>query len=137
MKMKLNELKIIRLQRTLIGFTLATAIILLIASCYYDKEEQLYPQLNSACDTTNVRFSTKIQPILSLYCYGCHSNANAASFGNNIKLENYSDVVVNINRVYGAIMHQTGYSPMPKNGSMLSDCSRTMFAIWIRNGPAQ
>ena len=113
------------------------AIILFViffASCYYDSEEALYPSYNSSCDTTNVTFSGSITPILSSNCWGCHSNSNAASFGNNIKLENYSDVTAQINSILPAIKQTGTISPMPKNGTKLSACSISKFDIWVRIG---
>ncbi len=107
---------------------------LLLLSCYYDKEELLYPAVSAGCDTTNVTFTRTIYPVLSDYCFGCHSNANAAAFGNNIRLETYNDVVAELPRVTGALAHQPGYSAMPKNSAPLSDCVLTQFALWKNNG---
>ena len=102
-------------------------------SCYYDTEEQLYPQLSSGCDTTNVTFTKNIVPILSSYCNSCHSNANAATYGSGIKLETYSDVNANITRIYNSVMHLSAH-PMPKNSSMLNDCALKQISIWKNSG---
>lgn len=58
------------LRKTL--FLLFTAVILLVNGCYYDNEEELYP--NSFCDTTDVTYSTNIEPIVMRNCAvpGCH-----------------------------------------------------------------
>jgi hypothetical protein len=109
-------------------------IIFIAGSCYYDNEEALYPELNTSCDTSNVTFSGTIVSILSNSCYSCHSNATAASSGNNIRLENYSDVVARAVAIEGSIKHQGSYSPMPKNGGTIKVCSITRFDIWVRNG---
>lgn len=113
-----------------------TTITLLVVSCYYDKEELLYPQLNTVCDTTNVTFTKNIVPILSNYCWSCHSNANAAASGSNFKLENYSDVKAMLERVYNSVTHQSAY-PMPKNSGMLNTCIITQFTLWKNNGAPQ
>jgi mono/diheme cytochrome c family protein len=113
---------------------LSVITIAMVASCYYDNEEALYPSYNSTCDTTNVTYSGTIAPILSSNCLSCHSNANAASFGNNIRLENYADVVSRAPAIEGSIKHTGNYSPMPKNGGKLKDCSITQFDIWVKNG---
>jgi hypothetical protein len=113
--------------------TLVTILVFTI-SCYYDNEEALYPSLSSSCDTTNVTFSGKIVPMMENSCLSCHSNATAASAGNNIRLENYADIKAQTASVSGAI-HQTGnLSPMPKNGGKLNACLLNQFDIWIRNG---
>jgi cytochrome c5 len=113
---------------------LSLVLLTLYYSCYYDNEELLYPQVSSNCDTTNVTYKSSVSTILGNYCYSCHSNSVASSYGGNIKLQDYADVKSNINRVYGAIMHQNGYSAMPKGGSKLSDCSIQTIKIWMDAG---
>lgn len=108
--------------------------ISLIASCYYDNEEALYPSYNTACDTTNVTFSITISSMLNNNCLSCHSNAKAAANGNNIRLENYSDVVAKQPVITGSINHAAKYSPMPKNGVKLKSCLLNQFDIWVRKG---
>ena len=122
------------MSRTLIPLAVIIIFYLVCTSCYYDNEEALYPSLTTSCDTSNVTFNGTIVPILSNNCYSCHSNTTAAAQGNNIRLENYSDVVNRAVAVAGAIKHSGSYSPMPKNGGMLKPCSISLFDIWIRNG---
>jgi len=118
-----------------LSYLLVLILVSLAArSCYYDNEEWLYPELGSGCDTVNVTFTATIKPMLSSNCFSCHSNSTAPSFGNNIKLENYADVVSSSAAVKGAINHTGGYSPMPKNGGKMSSCILTQFDIWIKNG---
>jgi len=109
-------------------------ILFLASSCYYDNEEALYPSLNSSCDTTNVTFSGKIAPMLAGNCLSCHSNAVAASVGNNIKLENYADVKSRITAISGSIKQNGSYSSMPKNGGKLNTCLINQFDIWVTKG---
>jgi mono/diheme cytochrome c family protein len=109
-------------------------ILLLAASCYYDNEEALYPTLNSSCDTTNVTFSGKIVSMLANNCLSCHSNATAASAGNNIRLQDYADVKARTTAITGSIKHTGTYSPMPKNGGKLNACLITQFDKWVKNG---
>jgi hypothetical protein len=113
---------------------LVTVFVIAFSSCYYDNMETLYPVLNSTCDTTAVTFSTSIAPLLSSSCYSCHSNATAASFGSNIKMESYADVKTNAVAIAGSIKHTGSYSPMPKNGGQLNTCSIQLFDIWVRRG---
>lgn len=107
---------------------------MVFASCYYDNEEALYPSLSTACDTLNVTFTATIFPILDNSCLSCHSNAKAPSMGNNIPLENYADVKSRKANIAGSIKHIGVYSPMPKNGGKIKDCSITQFDIWVRKG---
>lgn len=53
-------------------------LILIFKSCSWDNEETLYPGPEE-CDTTNVSYTTDIVPILSGYCYSCHSNLDPCS----------------------------------------------------------
>jgi len=110
--------------------------ILFFSGCYYDSQEYMFPQLGSDCDTTNVTYSGTVQPILSSSCLSCHSNSTAASYGANIKLENYSDVLIRVNdgKLYGSIAQTGSFSPMPKNSSKLSDCKISSVKIWIDAG---
>jgi len=112
----------------------SAVITIFCLACYYDNEEYLYPEMNNDCDTTNVTFSGTISVMLDNYCLSCHSNANAANFGNNIRLEDYADVKANSQDVLGSIKHESGFSPMPKGGAQLNDCLVTQFEIWVNNG---
>jgi len=44
-------------------------ITLILSSCYYDNQESLYGNPNPVCDTTAVKYSTHILPILETNCY--------------------------------------------------------------------
>ena len=120
------------MKRTLV--LLASVITVIAVACYYDSEEALYPSLSASCDTLNVTFSGTVAPLLNSNCYSCHSNATAASFGNNIKLENYTDVKTNAVAVKGSINFMGTYSHMPKNGGQLKACSLRQFDIWVSQG---
>jgi hypothetical protein len=113
---------------------LILVFIIAFASCYYDNEEALYPSLNSACDTLNVTFTATIFPILDNNCLSCHSNSTAASLGNGIPLQNYSDVKARIVNIIGSINFKGTYVHMPKNGGKIKACSLTQFDIWVRKG---
>ncbi|MFA6235674.1 MAG: hypothetical protein WC824_16005 [Bacteroidota bacterium] len=106
----------------------------LLTGCYYDSEEALYPRINDSCDTTDVTYAGSIVPILVNFCHSCHSNANAATFGENIRLQNYADVKANLEKLYGAITWTYGNSQMPKDSGKLSDCSIRTFEIWMAQG---
>jgi len=111
-------------------------IVALIAGCYYDNEEWLYPNPDLTCDTTGVAYSKSVVPILQTNCYSCHSSKQAAAYGNNIDVEKYSSLKQSINSgsFYGAVIHKSGYSPMPKGGARLDTCSLTKIKIWIDKG---
>jgi mono/diheme cytochrome c family protein len=106
------------------------AIALSITGCYYDNEEDLYPGSNS-CDTSKVTYSGTVAPVFATYCNSCHSGNNPSGA---ISTDNYNSVKTNISVINGAIKHQSGYSPMPKGSSKLSDCDLAKIDIWVRQG---
>lgn len=107
-----------------------------ITSCYYDSEESLNPATQNSCDLTNVTFSATVKPILQASCYGCHSNQNAASSGDGIKLENYSDVqnIAKNGKLMGVLKHSSGYKAMPLGGAKLNDCDISKLQTWVNAG---
>jgi hypothetical protein len=117
-----------------LGFLLA--FILFGTSCYYDKAEELYPP--GDCDTATVGWSATVKPILQNRCYACHNAASANVSGAGIALEPYSNLQSFLNSnsqaFLGAIQHGSGYSPMPKGGSKLSDCELLQINQWIAGG---
>lgn len=109
-----------------------------LTSCYYDNEEDLYPGDGQPCDTTNVTFSGTVFPVISANCTSCHSGAVPQG---NISLVNYATISAqakidpgNAGSLYGAISHNPGNSPMPKNGNKLTDCTIMQIKKWIDEG---
>ena len=109
---------------------------LFLSGCYYEVETELYPQdPNQTCDTLNVSYAARIEPIISTNCYVCH--AGNAIAGGNIMLEGYENLKnVDGARLYGAISHTSG-SPMPKGGNKLPDCDIAAIKKWIDSGKPQ
>jgi len=115
--------------RKMLFFLVLGLIILGFSTCYYNNEETLY-SING-CDTTNSTFQATIAPIFETNCLRCHGNAIALSNGGGIRLQDYADVKTHLDRAYGAMSHQEGYLPMPKDMSVLIDeCSIRKVRIW-------
>jgi len=104
----------------------------LLGGCYYDNEEDLYPQ-SSQCDTTNVTYEAKIAPIMENNCNSCHSGVSPNA---GVITDNFDDLktIADNGQLWGAVNHEPGYSPMPKNGEQLPDCELQQIRIWIDNG---
>jgi len=121
-----------KLSSLVTAFTTLIVIALSVSGCYYDKEELLYPG-NSVCDSTAVKYSTAVLPIMSASCYSCHAG-NFPSGG--IKLDTYSDLRVQAlnGKLYGSISHSAGYSQMPKNLPQLSACKIATIKGWVDAG---
>ena len=127
---------------TLKSFTpMLLALLLLgllaaLSGCYADNEEDLYPKApTSSCDTTDVKYSTTVKPIIEANCAtaGCHAG-NPAPGGYNFETHAGLLVTINNGRLLGSIRHASGYSPMPKNAAKLPDCSINQIAAWVNAG---
>ena len=108
--------------------------LLLTSSCYYDNEENLFPTLSNECDTSSMSYSLDVQPLLSINCYDCHSNLNSPALGNNINLEDLSNVRALADQILSSINHESGVSPMPKGSYKLHKCDLLIFEAWISKG---
>ena len=119
------------MKKTLIGICICA---LIITGCYRDVEEQLYPGEGGACDTAGVTYSGAVVSLLtSNGCLSCHSGG-APSGG--VLLNSYTSVrAVALNgKLYGAINHSAGFSPMPKGGNKMNSCSINKIKAWIDAG---
>ena len=108
-------------------------LILLLAGCYYDNEEELY---NCAADPATTKYSTTIAPILTSYsCTGCHSGASPSG-GYNLTIYSGVKTVAENGKLWGAINHLPGFSPMPQGGGKMSGCDIKKIKTWIDAGAA-
>lgn len=109
-------------------------LLFFFSSCYYDKEDQLYPS-SGICDTTTpVTYTASVVPLLQQYCYSCHGGT--ASSGAGILMGTYgTDKAMALNgSLYGSISHAGAYSPMPKGQSKMTDCQISKVKKWIDAG---
>lgn len=114
-----------------------TIILLLTTTattgCYYDKEEELYPN-TAPCTTEWVTYSVTVAGLINNYgCLGCH--AGSAPDGN-INLQGYTNVaaVAKSGRLYGSISHSPGFQAMPKGANKMSACDINRVKVWIDAG---
>ena len=113
-------------------FILLMFSVTLGTGCYYDVEEELYP--NGNCDTTQVKYTTTIRGLLNNYgCMGCHVGGSASG---GIFLENYIQVKASVSngKLWGAINHLPGFSPMPQGANKMNSCDINKFKAWIDSG---
>ena len=105
------------------------------AGCYYNIEEELYPNTPAGpCELTNVTFSATINTILiSNGCMGCHGGAFPAG---NISLAGHAQVKQKADdgALWGAINHLPGFSPMPQGGHKMNSCDISKIKAWIDAG---
>ena len=120
-------------------FVLSLAVSVSLTSCYYDTEEELYPDSGSVvCDTISVSYTNDIVPIMNSKCStpGCHAGANAAA---GIPLETYAGVKEYIDadkaRFISSIIWDGNASTMPKGASTkMIDCNINTIKAWINSG---
>ena len=114
------------------SFIIGLIVLISLNSCYYDSVEELYPQ-PPVCDTSGVTYSGTVKPIIDANCTDCHSGSVPAG---NISLANYNEVVVAAQNgsLLGTIRHDNGWSPMPKNGNKIDDCSIKKLEVWVDSG---
>ena len=115
------------------AISISFIIGVLISSCYRDVEELLYP-VNGTCDTNNIAYAATVVPILrSNGCLGCHSGGAPSG---NISLEGYSNIriVAQNGKLFGAISHSPGFSPMPQGGNKMSACNINKIKAWLDAG---
>lgn len=106
-----------------------------VSSCYFDKEEILY---NGICDTSAVSYSQTIVPVLSLYCYRCHSEVNAPLNGEGLILEGYNNLSIYLQQneqvIINAVKQNGLAKPMPDDGSKIDKCSIAYIEAWVLQG---
>jgi hypothetical protein len=116
---------------------LLVAISAIFTKCYYDSIEYLHPELSVNCDTSVYTYKDTVRSILQYYCNECHSNANAASMGKNVKLEDSTDVVKEVGfGLMHAIKHDDPkFIPMPYQRPALSSCNIAIIQKWVDKLP--
>lgn len=96
---------------------------------------QATEKIDSSCDTLNLTYKD-IQPIIEKNCYKCHSGNAADELFN---LETYAQVKEkgDAGKLFGAINHLSGYTPMPRKAPKLQGCELAKMNAWINNGMTQ
>ena len=111
-------------------------VLFLFNACYYDKKDQVYPQVVlAACDTANVSYSVTVTNILNANCNSCHG-ASANTLGAGIFLNTYASVkpYITSGRLVNSILQNGAASPMPKNMAKMDVCSINKIIIWVNKG---
>ena len=106
-------------------------LCILASACRHDPVVQ--PQNENSCDSTNVSFEKSVLPILIRHCNGCHSSGVQT---HGIILDKYEDVRIFAleGSLYGAILQNGDYAPMPYSASKLDNCSIAVIHNWISEG---
>lgn len=85
------------------------------------------------CDTSDVKYSNAVKPILDQNCVSCHSGSSPSG---GFALDTYDNVKpwAENAMLYNAVAHINGASPMPKGGNKLDDCKIRKIKKWIDAG---
>lgn len=113
--------------------TIGMLLAILATGCYYDKEEELYPN-TAPCNTENVTYSITVAGLINSYgCLSCHAGPTPDG---NINLQGYTNVatVAKSGRLYGSISHSPGFQAMPQGGNKMSSCDINRVKAWIDAG---
>jgi hypothetical protein len=105
--------------------------LLYLSGCSKNNAVQLSG--GATCDTTNVKYSTQVLPILQNNCYRCHQGPGASS---GIDFSNYADFKgwSESGYVVGDITSAPDFTPMPYGGPPLSTCEINTIVAWIHQG---
>ena len=85
------------------------------------------------CDTDNVSYAQTVRPVIQTHCQGCHSG-NPPAGGIDLSTHAGVETVADNGRLYGAIAHLDGFSPMPQGGNKLPDCTIEQIESWVNAG---
>ena len=109
--------------------------LFLAVSCSKSSEDKLNQNGGTICDTTNMKYSTDVVPILQANCYSCHGNGNTAGSGG-IALDSYAGLKKYADNGFlaGNITHAAGYIGMPYGRPKLPDCEINTILDWISRG---
>ena len=113
---------------------LASTVLLLSNGCYYDNQEELYP--NSFCDTVNISYSGAIEPIIQAKCAtpGCHVAGGSGS-GDFTTYAGVLGKIQNNGPFLASIRQSPDAIPMPPAGSnQLRSCEVRKIELWIAAG---
>lgn len=88
---------------------------------------------STACDTTNVLYTTQIIPLMAVHCTGCHggpSPQGGIDLSARSTVENYA----RNGKLLGAMSRSAGFIAMPPSGPRVNDCAITTIKAWISQG---
>ena len=110
---------------------LAVLFATALPGCYYDNEEELYP--NSFCDTVNVTYSGSISKIIESKCAtpGCHV-AGGTGTGNFTVFSELKEQVDN-GRLLPSVRREAEAVPMPPDGALRA-CEVRQLELWVAAG---
>jgi hypothetical protein len=121
-------------------FFIAT-ILFFIASCSFDKSDELKPEPPVINDTVQIRFSKDIVPILQTYCYGDGEQRCHVTNTNQYAAFDFSTCWILSDVAKDGLLDDRVFSPeadMPPLNSFspqqLSDTALQILNLWVEQG---
>jgi len=112
-------------------FSLALLLVSFIAC---SDDEEMMVSGTPLCEVDGLTYTNAISSIINTSCAlsGCHASNTTATF----PMGNYDETfaAVGFGRIIGAINHEPGFAPMPRNASQLDDCTIDRITAWINDG---
>ncbi len=95
------------------------------------RNNQCSEQSGSLCDTTMVRYTNFVRPLIQGKCQGCHGGSNPQG---GVDLSSYAKTKVfgQNGKLLSAITRTSNW--MPKNGQKLDACSISKIQAWVKAG---
>jgi hypothetical protein len=125
------------MKKTILYISVCMIVMLMIFlnACTKQNEQTLISDSGSqtTCDTTNMSYSTDINPILENNCVSCHNTTQA---NDGVILTDYNNVLIQINNgnLVNVIEHNPGYPEMPQGLPQLSSCTINKIVAWVNRG---
>lgn len=120
------------MHRRLLPLFLAAIGLASLPGCYYDNEEELYP--NTYCDTSAVTWSGTIEPLIQSSCAipGCHVPGAQSP-----ALTSYTAVkaVADDGKLHGVVVAGSPFF-MPPSGKLRA-CDQIRVQAWVAAGAPQ
>lgn len=104
---------------------------LLFSSCSKDQTPEIVI-INNVCDSIPKSFANDVKPIFQQNCVTCHFSGS--TFANGQSWETYSEIEANKQSILTAIKHESGKTPMPFQGTKLSDSLIQIIECWVADG---
>jgi hypothetical protein len=108
-------------------------LLIILASCSYDKDALLPAPCNSG---DAVSFATQVAPVIKSNCFSCHNNSFRLG---NVSLDGYDNIsrVASSGKLIKVISHEPGSPAMPQGAAKLDDCTISTIKKWVDNGNPQ
>lgn len=103
--------------------------ILLLNSCYYDNEAELYAGGEGCADTTS-SYNSRLKGIIDNLCIGCHSPQG----GYSPDLTDFTLVSEKREAIICRVVNSPSCGPVMPQSGVIDPCDKQAFELWQQNG---